>query len=72
MANIVFVEIEPKKGSEKTDSKNDLKEDMKGKFQHHADALTFAFFTAINRIDQHMGSLPAVHLSLPDLPPEQA
>ena len=70
-ATMVFVEIEPKKGAEKTtDSKNDLKEDLKGKFQNHADASAFAIIIAIHRTDQHIGSLPAAHFSLPDLPPE--
>jgi hypothetical protein len=71
VANIVIVEIEPKKSAEKSsDSKNDLKEDLKGKFHNHVAAFSSATTIALNRIDQQTEHLPSPYLSLPDLPPE--
>jgi hypothetical protein len=68
---ITIVEIEPKKGAEKSsDSKNDFKEALKGRSQNHAFSLSSAAFFASLRKNQPKETLPSPYLSLPDLPPE--
>lgn len=73
VATIVIVEIEPKKNTEKrSDSNNDLKEDLKAKLFVFSHTASFHDLFRLSSLDRYLDTHTTPHLSSSDLPPELA